>query len=78
MRGKVTSHKFMFFLASSISCLMSGVMLKGSFWGAGRGVADDWVVSGFRLFEREGGKKTARAMDLSFYFGRKEKNSANM
>lgn len=45
----------MFFLASSICCWMSAVMLKCSFVGGGSGAVEDRVVSAFRLFavERE-------------------------
>lgn len=43
------SHMFMFCLASSISFLISGVMLKQSFWGIRRGTIGVRTISEFLL-----------------------------
>lgn len=40
-------------LASSMSFLISGVMVKCSFWGMGKGTMGDRTISGFLLLPQE-------------------------
>lgn len=54
---------FMLFLASSMSFLTSGVMLKCSFRGMGKGTMGDRIVSGFLLFHKQERKEMIHEME---------------
>lgn len=63
--NKIWPHVFMLCLASSMSFLISGVMVKCSFWGMGKGTMGERTISGFLLRTKNKLWFSSRLLSLS-------------